>query len=395
MNFQNIYNAAIKKDDSVLRGMMELVPINDHKKDGPYCWTAISQLAFEGKFEEAEFLLNYGADINLLIYGAALGKHIDYVQNLLLNVREGVNINFAIRGAAQAGSPEAMNFVETLLTQGGDVDVKEAIKFAAMSGNKENVATLTLMFASNDITEFSEETIIGAAAGGHKQYVEELLEITPWLRSIAVYGAALGGHKSYVEELLEDSKEETDLSLMMAVTGAAERNDTDYVENLLGRGADPSAAVIGAKNGKYISSDPKQQLIWLSSFSEKYIMIFIEQLKLAKPSIHVDEDCVNKAIAISQLRRGSDNNNSRLETITANNTNSDRRENFESQEGETTDVAKEDEPIAKVSKDNKIDKEEVASVTNSSMFWKDSKRKGQEEHEEEEQRDNKYSKKTN
>ena len=91
-HFDEIYQAALELNYDMLTIAVRDGCI-DVWKQGSYYYSAATQLAVEGQRSKAEWLINLGANINYVTYGAALGGYCVYAEELL---GRGANINTAI-----------------------------------------------------------------------------------------------------------------------------------------------------------------------------------------------------------------------------------------------------------------------------------------------------------
>ena len=81
-HFDAIYQAALELNYDMLTVALRDGCI-DAWKQGSYYYSAATQLAVEGQHTKAEWLIQLGANINYVAYGAALGGHLLMQKNYL------------------------------------------------------------------------------------------------------------------------------------------------------------------------------------------------------------------------------------------------------------------------------------------------------------------------
>ena len=99
-NFRAILNAALNQNNRALKAILDRGVCIDEPQVGCLYSSPASQLAKEGRFKAVTWLINKGANINRIAYGAALGGHREYCEELL---RRGADINEIARGAVRGG----------------------------------------------------------------------------------------------------------------------------------------------------------------------------------------------------------------------------------------------------------------------------------------------------
>ena len=81
-HFDEIYQAALELNYDMLTVAVTDGCI-DIWKQGSYYYSVATQLAKAGQRSKAEWLIHLGANINYVAYGAALGGHHAYAEELL------------------------------------------------------------------------------------------------------------------------------------------------------------------------------------------------------------------------------------------------------------------------------------------------------------------------
>lgn len=255
--FDEIYQAALEKNIERINFILENDGCIDEYKKG--ILTPAGKLASEGNKEAVEFLIQFGANVNAIGFGAALGRKKDLAE--FLYARHGANINELAAGAAATGDREYAeycrkhrgahsDFIAWGAELGGDnfyaeelfndhkADVKQLARGAAFRGDEKR----TEYWQRESIID---ETAYNAMLGGNEKLASNLakLRIHILAKSLARAGftrksyslfikvrkpsanemameAALGGFKSY-SEFLRTKKlaQAEDISFNAAQTG--------------------------------------------------------------------------------------------------------------------------------------------------------------------------------
>ena len=333
-HFAQIYAAALKKDTSLLPSQYTDYCIDEFKQG--HDLSAAAQLALEGEQEAAGWLIQQGANINYVAYGAARGGHVDYVEKLR---EQGANPNYIARGAAQgrhldyaeklrkqganinwiaygAARGGHLNYAEKLREQGADINriaqgaaqgghVKYAEKLREQGANSNGIAAGA---AQGGHVDYAEKLLkqgadinwiaVGAALGGHVDYAEKLLKQGADINYIA-QGAALGGHVKYAEKLREQGADINHIA-----QAAARGGHVNYAEKLREQGADINYIARGAAEGGFVSSK-HGQLYFLSQFSSDKIRTALANAfsTLEKKPLQIETAIVKRAGRIARLRQ--------------------------------------------------------------------------------------------
>ncbi len=221
--------------------------------------TAVQRLASEKELDQEalELLIDFKANLNDAVKGAAIARHDDLMEALL---GRGASLPHAALGAVIGGHFDLM---ENLIVRG--VSVNDMVKDVASTGCRKVMEDLISRGA------LLTYALCGAALGGHKDLVEDLLARGASLSNVAA-GAAQRGDRDLAENFISqgasvnevvfsvarngDRKWAEDLisrgaSLDEAVAGAAICGDREWVYELIKRGATLDKAVMGAAHGSH------------------------------------------------------------------------------------------------------------------------------------------------
>ena len=170
-------------------------------------------------------------------YDAAMAGDAAAVRRLLAEHGKAV-AGKAVRGAAKGGRSELLFW----LLEQHPRELSSALNACGSCGRAALVFNLLELPGANP-----NRAAIGAAFGGHRRLVLDLLELGADLEW-CVDGAARGGHRPLLEELLlRDAGGEC---LNVAVAGAAEAQLVTLTKWLLEQpGAEPNSALFGAAAG--------------------------------------------------------------------------------------------------------------------------------------------------
>lgn len=311
--FEEICQAAIEGDYARLSALFKKAcTVNIYHS---YYKTPATKLAQEGYFKAPEMLLEFGAHLKDIGYGAAWGGCLEYAEQLRiqgasvhriaggaarggyldyamqLHQEEKADINDIARGAAEGGYFEFaeqwganndwvsqgallggyFSDVERLRTEG--VNLKSIAQYAARAGHFGYIRMLELEktyldyvacgAALGGYTDYAEKLrqqraninwiAYGAARGGHFAYVRQLHKQGARLVEIA-QGTAVGGHLDYAEKLkcFHNEFDEDEYYWDPIAYGAAQGGYFEYAEKLRSEGANLSSIVKGAALGGHI-----------------------------------------------------------------------------------------------------------------------------------------------
>jgi ankyrin repeat protein len=237
ITFDTIYQLAKNKNEPGLAAFLQNGICVNTCYGG---YTPISLLAEQGSFEAVWLLTNrFKADKNWAVYGAARGRHLDIMHQL---IEQDACVNVAVRGAAHGGHFDIMN---QLIKEGANLN--NAAYGAALGGHHDIMHLLIEQGASRDVA------VIGAAQTGHLDTMYQLIKEGAPL-NYAVCGAALGGHHDIMHQLIKQGA-----SIDDAVDGATRGGYFDIMNELIKQGASLDYAVQGAVDGGHF--DTMNQLI--------------------------------------------------------------------------------------------------------------------------------------
>jgi hypothetical protein len=176
-------------------------------------------------------------DVQTLAYNAALSGDADAVRRLLELHGDEV-ARKAVRGASKGGRAELL----LSLLQRHPRELRSALNACGSAGFGAIVFNLLELPGADP-----NRAVIGAAYGGHRRLVLDLLELGADLEW-CVDGAARGGHRALLEELLR--RDTSGECVNVALAGAAEAQYVTLTKWLLQQpGADPNSALFGAGAG--------------------------------------------------------------------------------------------------------------------------------------------------
>ncbi len=135
---------------------------------------------------------------------------------------------------------ENNGIVVNFLIDNFGANLNDAVYGAAAGGHKELVLNLIAKGAHVN------DAVCGAAKGDHRELVEYLITQRGASLNHAVYGAAKGGHNEFVKNLLTRGA-----NINNAVLGAGECGDIELVNELITQGASIDQAVLGAATGNH------------------------------------------------------------------------------------------------------------------------------------------------
>lgn len=248
--FEQIYQAAKAKDGNAIRAILSQPGCIDIY-DGRRYATPAALLAAEGDFEAAKFLMQFGADVNWVGHGAAVGGHFDFAEEMRTIYK--AHVNWIAAGAAQGGMRD---YAKTL-----HVDYKADISWIAKGAvvGKRRDYVNELLHDNNDVV--IRLIISGAGECGDRDYAEEFCKGKNWkplsqeafargvFASRIACGAAEVGNRKYAEELCKKHH----LDVTRIAQSAALGGDRDYAEELrIHHGASVDEIAAGAIEGGHI-----------------------------------------------------------------------------------------------------------------------------------------------
>ena len=167
--------------------------------------------------------MDHGASLRYAAYGAAIGGHKDYAEDLRIRCQElGLTRTntWIARGAVRGGHKHyARQFL-------GLAYPEFVCEDAARGGHK-----------IHDPWMDEDDEARSAGRGGYTGYADKLIKRDPGLLREVCYGAAMCGLKGYTNKLIEDGA-----NIDWAAKAAAKGGYINYAEELIGRGVDISHA---------------------------------------------------------------------------------------------------------------------------------------------------------
>lgn len=244
-NFQAVYNAALTQNEEALQAILNRgVNIDANQEGYP---TPASELAKEGNEAAATWLLGWGAEVDFIARGAAIGGHWEYV-NYLKNHHD-ASLAFIGNGAAAGGHRDK---AESFRRQGAGID----------------------MIAD------------GAMDGGYWDYViflcNEGADID-WVR----LGAEIGGHQGFEAFFRSQS---ANMNINWIARGAAMEGHWEYMQQFQSQGADIDSIVSVAVNSGHVNSSANSQLRFLASFAPDNIGQITSVFSRLNPLVGISQE---------------------------------------------------------------------------------------------------------
>lgn len=205
----------------------------DSFKQGEMYLTPAAQLASEGKFDAVKFLVSHGASFRYVAYGAALGGYD--TSNLLdsddFKFEDWPYMRFL--GAAQRGD---FTYIYENLDPDHSEDIDMVALGAALGGHSDYIDDL---LQRNDIQDLFPYIAEGAAYVGDQGRVDSLkvYDIFPIYLDRMVVAAVAGGHFILAETLASEYSVDNIYLAMSAFVG----RQFDYLQTLIEKGIDTRA----------------------------------------------------------------------------------------------------------------------------------------------------------
>jgi ankyrin repeat protein len=229
---EDIYRAAMKESvqaSKELTGILQRKLTLDVNDSG---FVAIEQLAFEGQNEAVTRLLQLGASKNHAVSGYARSGNLEKVDEL---VAAGANKDWVVHGAARGDANRVLVKYGEETQKSRDI----AVFGAAVGGHREKVADLIDGGYASPL-----RALAGAVKGGNSDLIEYIFIHYGGNRNLTVFGAAMRNDRKFLDEIrISDANKDS------AVEGAAVGGHIDLVMLLLESGANPNKAILGAARG--------------------------------------------------------------------------------------------------------------------------------------------------
>lgn len=213
------------------------------------------------------FLMSFGANKQFAVLGAAMSGDEKWLMELLERDND-VLLNAAARGAALSGNLFLSTKLEMLGAQPDEILFGAAIgkhfewvdDILQFYGNKQPYLNLAAKGAAiANVTAQAEKyrlqgaslnsIICGAGIAGNVDYALSLLEknqLSPGLNDQFAFGLALGGHREPINRL----HRERNMDINMILFGVAMRGDAEWAQSLLRSStAQPKYILFGATHG--------------------------------------------------------------------------------------------------------------------------------------------------
>ena len=203
----------------------------DSLKQGEWFLTPAAQLASEGKFEEVKFLVSHGASLRNVAYGAALGGYYDTSNLLDSDDFKFEDWPYMRRlGAAQKGD---FDYLDPIM-ENTDREESDAVALGAALGGHSNY--IDGLLQRDDIQDLFPYIAKGAASVGDQGRVDSLkvYDSFPIYVDQMVVAAAAGGHFDLAERLAS----EYSVNNIYLAMGASLGGQFDYLQTLFEKGID-------------------------------------------------------------------------------------------------------------------------------------------------------------
>ena len=254
----NISTPSMFKDDKLILDIF--TPIGEEFNVNVYPSTLLISFTKNGQLEEVIELLQKGADPNAkdaeghTSLTFAILQDRSEIKQLL--IEWGADPNAALLGAARSG---LATVVEQLLLMGANLNLRDPhngytpLIWAARQGHLETTQVLLERGADPYLRSFRGYTaLIEAVSHGHPEIISVLLDegVDP---SLGIFAAARASHLESMRILLErgaDPNQQSNDESTPLTIALLYNDNTEFAEMLLAFGADPNISLPGAvKNG--------------------------------------------------------------------------------------------------------------------------------------------------